>query len=57
MKLNNPSRNHSRLYVPRTTKTSMKNRNLKDENKAKYHTYSLGEKNYYFEKSQVIFSQ
>lgn len=56
MKLNNPSRNHSRLYVYRT-KTSMKNRNLKDENKAKYYTYSLGEKNYYFEKSQVIFSQ
>lgn len=44
MKLNNPSRNHSRLYVYRTTKTSMKNRNLKEENKAKYHTYSLGEK-------------
>lgn len=44
MKLNNHSRNHSRLYVYRTTKTSVKNRNLKDENKAKYHTYSVGEK-------------
>lgn len=44
MKLNNHSRNHSRLYVYRTTQTSMKNRNLKDENKAKYHTYSVGEK-------------
>lgn len=44
MKLNNHSRNHSRLYVYRATKTSVKNRNLKDENKAKYHTYSVGEK-------------
>lgn len=57
MKLNNHSKNHSRLYVYRTAKTSMKNRNLNDENNAKYHAHSLAEKNYYCEEPQVIFSQ
>jgi hypothetical protein len=32
----------------------MKNRNLNDENKAKYHTHSLGEKKDFCEESQVI---